>query len=47
MSPSGMGEIPCLQAKRKSVMPAKAGIQCGGGGTKTQNLDSRLRGNDD
>ena len=38
-----------LQAKRKSVMPAPdqsrgqaaAGIPCGGGGAKTQNLDSR------
>ena len=27
-----------LQAKRKTVMPAKASIQCGGGGAKTQNL---------
>ena len=31
-----------LQANRKSVMPAKAGIQCEG--AKTQNLDSRLAG---
>ena len=39
-----------LQAKRKSVMPAPdqsrgqaaAGIPCGGGGAKTQNLDSRF-----
>ena len=30
MSPSGMVEIPHLQAKRKSVMPAQAGIQCDG-----------------
>ena len=42
MSLSEMVEIPRLQAKRKSVMPAKAGIQCGGGGAKTQNLDSRF-----
>ena len=27
MSPSGMAEIPRLQTKRKSVMPAQAGIQ--------------------
>ena len=27
-------------------MPVKAGIQCGGGGAKTQNLDSRFRGKD-
>jgi hypothetical protein len=27
-------------------MPAKAGIQSGGGGALTQNLDFRLRGND-
>ena len=32
MSLSGMVQIPCLQAKKKSVMPAQAGIQCGGGG---------------
>ena len=36
MSPSGMSEIPRLQAKRKSVMPAQAGIQRGGGGANTQ-----------
>ena len=41
-----MVEIPLLEAHRKSVMPAHAGIQCGGEGAKTQNLDSRLRGND-
>jgi hypothetical protein len=35
-----------LQAKRKYVMPAKAGIQCGGGWEMTQNLDSLFRGND-
>lgn len=35
------------QAKTKFVMPAHAGIQCGGGEAKTQNLDSRVRGNDD
>jgi hypothetical protein len=46
MSPSGMVEIPHLQAKRKCVMPAQAGIQCDGGGTNAQNLDSRFRGND-
>jgi hypothetical protein len=34
-----------LQAKRKYVMPAKAGIQCGGW-EMTQNLDSLFRGND-
>ena len=28
MSPSGMVEIPHLQAKRKSVMPVQAGIRC-------------------
>jgi hypothetical protein len=32
-------------AKRKSVMPAEAGIQCGGEG-KRQTLDSLFRGND-
>ena len=50
MSLSAMVEIPrpfdgaqgMLQAKRRSVMPAHAGIQCGGGGAKTQNLDSRF-----
>jgi ABC-type nitrate/sulfonate/bicarbonate transport system substrate-binding protein len=41
-----MLEILCGQAKRKSVMPAKAGIQWGVGGATQQNLDSRLRGND-
>ena len=54
MTLSAMVEIPLLQAHRKSVMPAPdrrrgqaaAGIQCGGGGAKTQNLDSRLRGKD-
>jgi len=35
-----------LQAKKKSVMPAQAGIQRGGGGANTQNLDSRFRGKD-
>ena len=35
------------QAKTKFVMPAHAGIQCGGGEAKTQNLDSRSRGNDE
>jgi hypothetical protein len=35
-----------LQAKRRSVMPAKAGIQGGGGVTNTENLDSRFRGKD-
>ena len=42
MSLSGMVEIPrpfamtadMLQAKRSSVMPAEAGIQCGGGGRR-------------
>ena len=51
---SGMFEIPGLQAKRKSVMPAPdqsrgqaaSSIQCGGGGEKIQNLDSRFRGKD-
>ena len=51
---SGMFEIPrpfdaaqdTLQAKRRFVMPAKAGIQWCGGGAKTQNLDSRFRGKD-
>ena len=50
MSLSGMVEIPrpfegaqgMLEAKRKSVMPANAGIQCGGVRAKTQNLDSRF-----
>ena len=54
MSLSGMVEMPrpfdgaqgMLQAERKSVMPANAGIQCGGVGAKTQNLDSRFRGKD-
>jgi hypothetical protein len=46
MSVSGMVEIPTLQAKRRSVMPAKAGIQGGEGVTNTENLDSRFRGKD-
>jgi len=54
MSFSGMVEIPrpfdgaqgMLQAKTKSVMRVQAGIQCGGGGTETENLDSRFRGNE-
>ena len=46
MSLSGMVEIPRLQAKRKSVMPTKAGIQCGGVGAKSPNLDSRFREKD-
>jgi hypothetical protein len=34
------------QSKRNSVMPAHAGIQSGGGGARTENLDSRFHGND-
>ena len=35
-----------IQAKRRSVMPAKAGIPDGDGVTNTENLDSRFRGKD-
>jgi hypothetical protein len=35
MSLSGMVEIPRLEAKRRSVMPAQAGIQSGGGRERT------------
>jgi hypothetical protein len=41
-----MVEIPRLSAKRKSVMPAQAGIQVGGGGGVSKGLDSPFRGND-
>jgi tetratricopeptide (TPR) repeat protein len=46
MSLWGMVNIPHLRAKREAVMLGKPGIQRGGGGANTQNLDSRLRGND-
>ena len=46
MSLSKIVETSSLHANRKFVMPAKAGIQCGGVWAKTQNLDSRFRGKD-
>ena len=49
MTLSAMVEIPLLQAHRKPVMPAQTGIQCGGRrgkDSKSQSLDSRLRGKD-
>ena len=46
MSISGIFEIPRLQPKKRSVMPAKAGIQVGAGVTNRENLDSRFRGKD-
>ena len=47
MSLSGMVEIPCLRAKRRFVMPAKAGIHLRACCKAKQNLDSGLRRNDD
>ena len=35
-----------MPALRLRSGQAPAGIQCGGGGTETQNLDSRFRGKD-
>jgi hypothetical protein len=47
MSLSGLGEIPCLQAKGRFVMPAKAGIHLRSFWKGKENLDSGLRRNDD
>jgi hypothetical protein len=47
MSLSGMVEIPRLQAKRRFVMPAKAGIHLRARCKAKENLDSGLRRNDE
>ncbi|MGH7808638.1 MAG: PHP domain-containing protein, partial [Candidatus Binatia bacterium] len=43
---TGIVELRGVPTKRKSVMPAKAGIQANGDAGEKQNLDSRVRGND-
>jgi len=45
ISIAGMFQIPCFQVERKSLLPAHAGIQWGGG-AYAQSLDSRFRGKD-
>jgi len=47
MSLSGMVEIPRLEAKRRFVMPAQAGIHLRARCKANENLDSGLRRNDD